>query len=143
MSSQRAALLPVLLLASTCALGGVTTTVVDIPTRGVNQRFLYVHPDAPKANIVDLFGGTGCAGEFRMTDRSAIPPPTAIPSLAICRPSPIMATRSRWSTPPPTGRARNYPDVLEVINYLHAHDNVPTWVIGGDLSTKGAANIVG
>ncbi len=59
MPSQRAALWSVFLLISTCAQAGVTATVVDVPTRGVNQRFLYVHPDAPKANIIDLFGGTG------------------------------------------------------------------------------------
>ena len=59
MSIQRAVLVSVIAFTSNCALCGVTTTVVDVPTRGVNQRFLYVHPDAPKANIVDLFGGTG------------------------------------------------------------------------------------
>ena len=142
MSSQRAALLPVLLLASTCALGGVTTTVVDIPTRGVNQRFLYVHPDAPKANIVDLFGGTGSLGiqdDGSFSNPAAYCNPVARNLQAFADHGYAIALVDATSD----GRVRNYPDVLEVINYLHAHDNVPTWVIGGDLSTKGAANIVG
>ena len=134
--------LPVLLLASTCALGGVTTTVVDIPTRGVNQRFLYVHPDAPKANIVDLFGGTGSLGiqdDGSFSNPAAYCNPVARNLQAFADHGYAIALVDATSD----GRVRNYPDVLEVINYLHAHDNVPTWVIGGDLSTKGAANIVG
>jgi len=47
---------------ATSAMGAVTTTVVDVPTRGVTQRFLYVHPNAPAANIVSLAGGGGVMG---------------------------------------------------------------------------------
>src|SRR5437660_687085 len=39
-------------MVSTNVVAGVTTTVVDVPTRGATQRFLYVRPDAPVANIV-------------------------------------------------------------------------------------------
>ena len=142
MSIQRAVLLSVLVLASHCALGDVTTTVVDVPTRGVTQRFLYVHPDAPKANIIDLFGGTGVLG---IVDDGSFSNPAGY-----C--NPVVRVRQALADhgyaiafvdAASDGRVRNYPDVLAVINYLHAHDNVPTWVIGGDLSTKGAANIVG
>jgi hypothetical protein len=44
------------------AMGATTTTVVDVPTRGVTQRFLYLHPDAPVANFVALPGGDGNLG---------------------------------------------------------------------------------
>ena len=51
-----------LLLASISAFGATTTTVVDIPTRGVTQRILYVRPDNPVANLVVLSGGDGVLG---------------------------------------------------------------------------------
>ena len=142
MSSQRAALVSVFLLVSTCALAGVTTTVVDVPTRSVIQRFLYVHPDAPRANIIDLFGGTGVLG---ILDDGSFSNPAGYCNPMV-RVRQALADRGyaiAFVDAASDGRVRNYPDVLAVINYLHAHDNVPTWVIGGDLSTKGTANIVG
>jgi hypothetical protein len=62
-------------LASASAVAGVTTTVVDVPTRGTTQRFLYLHPDAPVANIVMLIGGDGflgIQGDGTMTNLSAL-----------------------------------------------------------------------
>ena len=50
---------------ASAAANATTTTVVDVPTRGVLQRFLYVHPDAPVANIVALGGGDGVFGIWR------------------------------------------------------------------------------
>src|SRR5438067_5418338 len=58
----RLALMLLLLLASISAFGATTTTVVDIPTRGVTVRILYVRPDNPVANLVVLSGGDGVLG---------------------------------------------------------------------------------
>ena len=44
------------------AAGAVTTTVVDVPTRGTNVRILYLRPDAPVANVVIWPGSEGFLG---------------------------------------------------------------------------------
>src|SRR4051812_27922939 len=49
-------------MAATGATAAVTTAVVDIPVGAVTQRFLYVTPEAPVANIVSLPGGDGYLG---------------------------------------------------------------------------------
>ena len=142
MSIPRAVLLSVLAFTSNCALCGVTTTVVDVPTRGVNERFLYVHPDAPKANIVDLFGGTGhldIQNDGTFGNPASYCNPIYRNLQALTDHGYAVAMVDATSD----GRTRNYVDVLEVIRYLQARDNVPTWVIGGDTSAQGAANIVG
>ena len=59
-ATLRAAATVLLMLASAAACAATTTTVVDVVTRpGVTQRFLYVRPDAPKATIVSITGGSG------------------------------------------------------------------------------------
>ena len=40
-------------------MAAVTTTVVDIPSRGAITRILYLRPDAPAASLVDLPGDDG------------------------------------------------------------------------------------
>lgn len=64
------------LILSTClgaqALAATTTTVVDIPApSGGTQRFLYLRPDAPAANIISLSGTTASCGK---TSRIACSP---------------------------------------------------------------------
>ena len=55
-----AAALSLCAVAAASALAAVTTTVVDLQRpNGVTQRFLYLRPDAPRANIVALPGGSG------------------------------------------------------------------------------------
>ena len=87
---------------ATSAMGAVTTTVVDVPTRDVTQRFLYLHPDAPAANLVALPGGVGALGiqnDGTMTDLAML-----FPSPAIGRRLPIMVWRSRSSMRLPMAR---------------------------------------
>src|SRR5215831_17887667 len=52
-------MLPLLSLACVAAQSAITTTVVDVPNGAVTQRFLYVRPDTPRANVVVWIGGTG------------------------------------------------------------------------------------
>jgi hypothetical protein len=62
MNIPSAGALLIFAMIATSAMGAVTTTVVDVPTRGVTQRFLYLHPEAPAANIVVWPGGDGIFG---------------------------------------------------------------------------------
>jgi hypothetical protein len=125
---------------ATSAMGAVTTTVVDVPTRGVTQRFLYLHPDAPAANIVSLAGGDGVLG---IQDDGTM---TTI--VGLC--SPVNRTRQAFADhgfavalvdATSDGVTYNFSDVLEVVRYMQARDNVPTWVIGGSSATAAIWNL--
>ena len=119
---------------STGVMAAVTTTVVDVPSRGATQRFLYVHPDAPAANIIVLPGGEGVLG---IRDDGTMATLTAV-----C--NPIVRNRQAFAghgfalalvDATSTGSVWNFSDVLEVIRYMQGRDNVPTWLIGGSSST--------
>jgi hypothetical protein len=119
---------------ATSAMGTVTTTVVDVPTRGVTQRFLYLHPDAPAANIVVLPGGEGTfgiQGDGTMTTVAALCNPIARNRQAFADHGFAVALVDAASD----GSTYDISDVLEVIRYMQARDNVPTWIIGGSSST--------
>jgi hypothetical protein len=125
---------------ATSAMGAVTTTVVDVPTRGVTQRFLYLHPDAPVANIVSVPGGDGTYGiqdDGTMTSVGATCGPVARNRQAFADHGFAVALVDAASD----GATYNFSDVLEVIRYMQARDNVPTWVIGGSNSTGAIANL--
>ena len=126
-------------MVSSNAVAGVTTTVVDVPTRGATQRFLYVRPDAPVANIVFLPGRDGIMG---------IANDGSIPTIA-GRCAPFARNRDAFAA---RGYAlalvdqtsdfmvRQYADIREVVRYMRARDNVPTWIVGGSASTMAALN---
>ena len=127
-------------MVATCAIAAVTTTVVDVPTRGVTQRFLYVHPDAPAANIVSLAGGDGILG---IQDDGTM---TTI--VALC--SPVARSRQGFADhgfavalvdAASDGSTYNFNDILEVVRYMQGRDNVPTWVIGGSSATAAIWNL--
>ncbi|HEV8553555.1 MAG TPA: hypothetical protein VGR65_09250, partial [Casimicrobiaceae bacterium] len=121
-------------------MAAVTTSVVDVPTRGVTQRFLYLHPDAPVANIVALPGGDGTFGiqdDGTMTTLAAICNPVARNRQAFADHGFAVALVDAASD----GSTYNFSDVLEVIRYMQGRDNVPTWVIGGSSSTAAIANL--
>ena len=124
----------------TSAMGAVTTTVVDVPTRGVTQRFLYVHPDATVANIVSLAGGGGVMGIQNDGTMTTVP--------GLC--NPVGRNRQAYADhgfavalvdATSDGSTYNFDDVLEVIRYMQARDNVPTWVIGGSSATPAIWNL--
>ena len=119
---------------ATSAMGTVTTTVVDVPTRGVTQRFLYLHPDAPAANIVSLPGGDGILGiqnDGTMTTFVAQCSPVGRNRQAFADHGFAVALVDATSD----GLTYNFDDVLEVVRYMQARDNVPVWVIGGSSAT--------
>lgn len=140
MSIRPAVALAALLLVSASAGGAVTTAVVDVPTRGVTQRFLYLRPDVPMANVVIWPGGDGIlaiASDGRM--------PT---QLASCNP----AVRNRQALAdhgyavavvdaPSDRQVWRYEDMVEVIRYMQQRDSVPTWVIGGSLATSSTLEV--
>jgi hypothetical protein len=141
MNIESAGALLISAMISTSALGAVTTTVVDVPTRGVTQRFLYLHPDAPAANIIDLPGDTGVLGiqnDGTMTTGVALCHPVARNRQAFAARGFALALVDAASD----GSVRGFSDVLEVIRYMQARNNVPTWVIGGSEATSAISNLV-
>jgi hypothetical protein len=127
-------------LLSTSALAATTTTVVDVPSGNATQRFLYVRPDAPIANLVNIPGGDGelnIQNDGTMTSLTAHCNPVARNRQALADAS--IATAHVDSTL--NGQIYHYDDVLQVVLYMLAHDNVPVWVIGGSSSTNAIANI--
>jgi len=113
----------------------VTTTVVDVPTRGATQRFLYVRPDAPVANIVFLPGNNGIFG---------IADDGSMPTLA-GRCAPLARNREAFAArgfalalvdQTSDLKIRQYADIREVVRYVRGRANVPTWIVGGSASTS-------
>ena len=125
---------------ATSAAGAVTTTVVDVPVARGTQRFLYLRPDAPIANIVSIAGGDGILGiqnDGTMTTPTAACNPIARNRQAFAEQGFAVALVDMTSA----GTVYGFEDVREVVGYMQARDNVPTWLIGGSSSTAPVANI--
>ncbi len=127
----------VAVLVASSADAAVTTTVVDIPTRDATQRFLYVRPDAPVANIVFLPGNAGVLG---------IANDGSMPTLG-GRCAPFARNRDAFAArgfavalidQTSDGKIRQFGDIREVVRYVRARDSVPTWIVGGSASTMAA-----
>jgi hypothetical protein len=119
--------------------GATTTTVVDVPTRGVTQRFLYVRPDAAVANIVFLPGRDG---------RTGIENDGSMPTV-IGRCAPFSSNRDAFAArgfavaivdQASDGKVRQFVDLYEIARYMRSHHDVPTWIVGGSGSTAAALN---
>ncbi|MDQ2961658.1 MAG: hypothetical protein M3R31_00660 [Pseudomonadota bacterium] len=140
MSILYAAVMAFMMLVSASVHGAVTTSVVDVPSGGATQRFLYLHPDAPTANIVVLPGGDGVLGirdDGTMTTYTSQCNPVARNRQAFADHGFAVALVDADSN----GVVWDFNNVLAVIRYMQARDNVPTWLIGGSSSTKAIANI--
>ena len=124
-------------IASTAAVGAVTTSVVDLPVAsgaGV-QRFLHVRPDAPIANIVVMSGG---GGVLAIQDDGTMP-------TVVARCGPITRNRQAFAergyalalvdagsnVPAPTVVV-----VQDVIAYMQQRGPAPTWIFGASSSTE-------
>jgi hypothetical protein len=123
--------------AASIASAATTTTVVDIPTRDATQRFLYVRPDAPVANIVFLPGNSGIldiANDGSMPTLPGRCAPVARSRDAFAARGIAVALVDQTSD----GRIGQYADVREVVRYMRGRDRVPTWIAGGSGSTMAA-----
>ena len=142
MSIARAATLAafaLLALAAARANAATTTTVIDIPVRGVTQRILHIRPDAPIANIIYMGGGDGIAAiqdDGRFFGISGICGPVPRASDALVARGFGIAVVDQASD----GAVRGYADILEVERYLRARDNVPIWIVGGSNSSQFVVN---
>jgi len=135
----RTAATAVFALMCAAASAATTTTVVDLTTRpGVTLRFLHVHPDAPKATIVVISGGSGILG---IRDDGSM---TTVES----RCGPITRNRDAFAAAgfalalldqSSTGGIGVPSDVAEVVRWLRARDAVPVWIAGGSSSTEAVA----
>ena len=127
----------VVLLACGDARAQAATTVVDVPTRDATQRFLYVRPDAPIANVVFLPGNTGIldiADDGSMTTLPGHCAPFARNRDAFAARRVSLALVDRTSD----GRIRQVDDIREVVRHVRGRDDVPTWIAGGSRSTNAA-----
>ena len=129
-------------MVSSIAGAAVTTTVVDVPTRGATQRFLYVRPEAPVANIVFLPGDTGILG---------IANDGSMPTMA-GRCAPFARNRDAFAArgfavalvdQTSDFKIRQYADIREVVRYMRGRDNVPTWIVGRQRIDNGGAGLRG
>lgn len=140
MSIRYAVAVAFLLMASASAESAVTTTVVDVPTRGVTQRFLYLRPDVPAANVVIWPGGDGILGitsDGRMTTQLASRNPAVRNRQALADHGYAVAVVDA----PSDFLVWRYEDMLEVIRYMQQRDNVPTWVLGGSVATSSTVEL--
>jgi len=140
MNFPAATTLLTLALAATGAVGAVTTTVVDVPIDGDTQRFLYVKPDAPIANIVSIPGGDGILGiqgDGTMTTFTAACSPIGRVRQALAERGFAVALVDATAN----GAVRNANGVREVIRHMQGRHDVPTWIVGGSAATNIAANL--
>jgi hypothetical protein len=117
-----------------------TTTVVDVPTRGVTQRFLYIRPDAPVANIVDIPGGDGVLG---IADDGTL-------TTLVGECTTIGRARDQLVAlgfgvvlvdEASDHQTHRYDDIREVLRYLRSRDSIPNWIVGGSSSTRAVVNV--
>jgi hypothetical protein len=130
-------MLPLLSLACVAAQSAITTTVVDVPNGAVTQRFLYVRPDTPRANVVVWIGGTGylsIQNDGTIASTAALCNPMIRNQQVIAADGLSLALMGEDST----GDVWNFADLVQVIHYMQAHDNVPTWIVGASASTYSA-----
>jgi len=141
MNMQSAAVLLISAMLATSAMAAVTTTVVDVPTPADGtQRFLYLRPDAATANIVYLPGGSGALGiqnDGTMTTYEGGCSPVARDRQAFADHGYSVALVDATSN----GSVYDFNDVLQVILYVQARDNVPSWIIGISSSTTPITNL--
>ena len=121
-------------LLSGVATGHVTSTVVDLPSRGALQRILYVTPDAPIANIVSIPGGNGTyniQNDGTLTGQGPCGP-WGRNAQAFAGRGLAIALVDQTSA----GSVYNVNDILEVVRYVQSRNNVPTWIVGGSAATE-------
>ena len=122
----------------TDAIAQITTSVVDVPSRGFLQRFLLVSPPAPVAVIVTIPGGTGV---FDIADNGSM-------STGQC--GPVVRNRQAFAErgyalafvdKTSGGSIYNPADVQEVVRYVQGRYHVPVWISGGSNSTEIVADM--
>ncbi|HJU22534.1 MAG TPA: hypothetical protein VJ891_08495, partial [Casimicrobiaceae bacterium] len=126
-------------LAASCA-HATSTSVVDIPTRDATQRFLYVRPDAPVANIVYLPGTNGILGitnDGTMPTRAGHCGPFVRNRAALAARGFALALVDQTSDQ----RIRQFDDIRSVVAYLRRRDDVPIWIAGGSASSTAALDV--
>src|SRR4030095_3727186 len=125
MNIARAGALLISAMIATSAVGTVTTNVVDVPSGGAIQRFLYVRPDAPVANIVVVPGGDGTLGIQNDGTMSTY--------VALC--DPVVRNREAFAShgfalalvdANSLGFVYQSNDLLAVASYMQGRDNFPT-----------------
>jgi hypothetical protein len=148
MRSERALVALVLGLLTLSAHALVPETVVDLPTRGVTQRFLHLQPANPVANLILLPGGDGIlrlrtdgTGEMELLEGGALSrnrqrfAEQGFAVAVVDAPSDMqlgsVMSVYRQST-------EHLADLVAVIGYMRERADVPVWVVGHDSSAASA-----
>ena len=129
-------------LSAACSCGAATSTVVDIPTRGVTQRILYLRPDVPVANVILMAGGgntLGIKADGSITSATATCAPTVRNRDAFAAHGYAVAALDAASD----GIFAGYDDLVEVIRYMQRLAPVPTWIMSVSSSTQPAIDFAG
>jgi len=132
------------------AYGGITSGVVDIPTRtGVTQRLLILAPQAPKATVILFAGGHGGLqitsdgnfgwgkGNFLIRSRQYFVDHDML-TIVVDAPS------DRQSNPFLTGfrqTSDHVTDIKAVISWVRQQERIPVWLVGTSRGTQSAAYI--
>jgi hypothetical protein len=118
------------------ATAAVTSSVVELPSRGGTQRILYVRPDAPVANIVSIAGGSGAIGlqnDGTLTTREGTCGPLSRNRSAYAASGVAVALLDQASD----GSVADPIDVQNVVRFLQAAADVPTWIVGISAGIQG------
>jgi hypothetical protein len=125
----------------------VPETVVDVPTRGFTQRFLYLRPASPIANVILLTGFNGIlrlrpdgTGETDLLESSAASrnrqrfADQGFAVAVVDAPSDLQVNGMagyRQST-------EHMTDLLAVIRYMRERADAPVWLVGHDYGAESA-----
>ncbi len=149
---------PACILVLLCALAAPSdasfdTTVVDVPSRsGVTQRFLYLKPPNPVANIVLLTGGDGILGigtdgSFARGGGTLLVRTRKLFAWQDFAVAVVDAPSDRINGPGLAGPGltgfrqtfEHLTDLVAVGQYMRQQANVPTWAIGLSFGAISAA----
>ncbi|MFO1314504.1 MAG: hypothetical protein U1F58_02780 [Burkholderiales bacterium] len=125
----------------------VPEAVVDVPTRGITQRILYLEPANPVANVILYAGGNGIlrlhadgTGEYDLLESSAATrnrqrfAEQGFAVAVVDAPDDMQISGMggfRFST-------EQTADTLAVIRYMRARADVPVWLVGHDTGALSA-----
>jgi pimeloyl-ACP methyl ester carboxylesterase len=131
------------------AAAQVSQKVVDIPTRGVTQRFVYLAPQSPKAYVILFAGGHGglqiqANGSFKWGEGNFLVRTRHLFAESGLAVAVVDAPSDRQSSPYLSGfrqKPEHVADIKAVIAWLRQQGNLPVWLVGTSRGTQSAAFI--
>lgn len=141
---MRNPLVPLLLLAASCAAYAQAPQVIDLPSRpGVIQRILVITPEKAQAAVVLFAGGNGNIG-IRPDGRMSRSGNFLVRSRELFAGNQLLtvvidAPSDRSAVPRETDD--HVTDVRAVIAWIRQQANIPVWLVGTSRGTQSAAYV--